>query len=250
MLRSLGFADHEVFRFVPNEDLAPFVPAKWYGEDGYFGIGTGVRLDLSLNGVGIRSGELQLLRDRGGFEVRWAAPVTLLGRTRPEGEVTVFPSGDEGNLFGTIGALYFIGLVLALDPAGPHIGVSDREFRPPPGERWIELRMIGTSGLPVTTDVRLTGFPGEDFGTLFSSAAPASTLAGPLAQRLRGGRHELSLDDRSLEVDFMVGETPEYAVPVGADLQMVLGADVLRQFLTVLDFARGRVWMRGYPGAI
>jgi hypothetical protein len=249
LLRSLGFSEGEIFRAQLDDKLSPFVKSIWYGEEGYFGIGTGVRLDVSLNGVGIRSGKLPLVRERGDFDVYRAVAVSLLGKERPEGEVTVFSSGDEGNVFGTVGALYFRDRVLAVDPAAPSVGVMDRNFEPV-GEGWTRLSLVGESGLPVTADVRVRGMPERQFLTLLSTSEPSSIVASTLMPDQAEEEHELDLGDARLKVTLRAGALPEYVVPLGGDLQVVLGADALCRFLTVFDFRVKTVWMRAYPGAI
>jgi hypothetical protein len=188
-------------------------------------------------------------RERDGFDVHLAAATTLLGKERPEGEVTVFPTEAQGNVFGTIGAPWFEDRVLVVDPAGPSVGVTDRccEF---PGDGWVRLSLIGESGLPVTGDVQLAGASDRHFLTLLSTGEPSSVVTSTLHPGQNESRHKIALGGASVEVTLQTGRLPEYVVPLEGDLQLVLGADVLSRFLTVFDFPGRCIWMWGYPGAI
>ena len=173
----------------------------------------------------------------------------MLGKERLAGEGTVFPSEPEGNVFGSLGATYFADRVLAFDPAEPAVGVTDRDWRPP-GSSWMRFAMSGTSGLPVTADIRVADDPGSGFLALLSTGTCRS-LVGPSAlPDDPEGKREVKLGGALLKVTLSVGDLPEYAVPVGGDLGLVLGSDVLCRFLTVFDFRARAIWMRSYPGAI
>ena len=230
--------------------MSPFVKSTWYGEDGYFGIDTGLRLDLALNGVGIRSGGLPRVREGAEFDMHDAVTISLLGKERPHGEVTVFPSDPKGNVFGRIGAAHFEDRVLAVDPAGPSIGVTVRHWQPV-GQGWTRLSITGPSGLPVTADVRLPTVPEHRFLTLLSTSAPSSLVASTLVPNWREEERDVEWGDARLQqVMLRPGGLPEYAVPLGGNLGMLLGADVLCRFLTVFDFRGRTIWMRAYPGAV
>jgi hypothetical protein len=44
----------------------------------------------------------------------------------------------------------------------------------------------------------------------------------------------------------MCDEMPTYLVDTGAEIQLVLGIDVLRRFLSIFDFRNGMIFLRPY----
>lgn len=257
-MQTLGFADSEIHRVVLDEELRPFVPTSWCGEDGYFQIHTSSRLDLSLDGAGVRSGKLQRLRGRDEFEVWSAEQTTLLGVPRPAGEVTVFPTSEKGNVFGSIGATYFENWVFAFDPAGPHVAASRRDVAFVESAA-IRLDLVGSSGLPVTSDIGFEDARDPYVLSLLATGTSTSYITREAADRLghRASKKrvaaELSLQGAgTVRVDLDIADTaPTYAVPVAdGPIGLVLGIDFLRRFLTVFDFRGGELGLWPYPGAV
>lgn len=259
-LISFGFLAPEIHQVVLDHRACPFIRTEWYGEDGYFALDTGARLDLSLNGVGLRKSNLPKLRESETFAVHSIEEFTLLGQSRPAGEVTVFRGSDEGNVFGTVGILFFKEATVACDPAGPHVAVAKRAWAGPSGkEPFDRLAHVGESGLPITTDVHLSRAPDILPATLLSTGTARSYVSQRFAAGLTPNtinRHDIieitlpTAGALSIAVE-SAGSTPTYAVPLGvAHIDLVLGMDVLRNFVSIFDFRNGLTLLKPYRGAV
>ena len=258
-LTLLGFAPSEIHRVTPDDNCCLYVPVNWYGEDSFLAISTSTRLDLALDGPGLRSGRLPLVRDRGDFTVHMADAVNILGLERPASEVTTFPGRDEGNVVGRVGAPFFSNAVLAFDPAGPYAAISRRDWSPPRelSVSFEALPLVGASGLPITMAVAIAGAPKLQFATLLDTYGAGSYISraaiSALPPKLVRSGHDTKLRPPSgtvVGVELEVSDDmPSYAVDVGAEITLVLGIDVLRRFLTIFDFRAGVAWLRPYGAA-
>lgn len=255
-LKSLGFAESEIFRVTLDKHGSLYVPIEWYNEKGYFSISTATWMDLYLNGFGLSSSNFPLVRERDRSAVYLADEVTLLDQTRPAGEITAYPRTTGGNVFGTIGAPFFGGGILAFDPAGPHVAVARHTWIPPDrGWNFHCLPHVGDSGLPLTRAIRLARAPRVEITTLLHTMSAHSYLTQELVDALppktlrKDERMDLVLPDGStLDVALELRDSAlRYRVTIDeGPIGVVLGIDVLRRCLSVFDFNAGRTWLSPY----
>lgn len=258
-LRTLGFDEAEVHPVVGDREGRLFVPTTWYGRAGYFQISTSTRLDVCLWRTGVDAGQLPVLRERDGFSVHRVDPFELLGRTREDEEITAFRRRDSSNVFGSIGALFFRGVTIALDPAGPCVGVAQRQWESISSADGFErLPHVGSSGLLLTTALRIVDKPDEEFATLIASHLDRSYASQSLLARMgmaderRARRTALVFPSGNAEaLTLDVGDyVSRYAVDIGVDaIDLVLGMNFLRRGYTVVDGSRACTWFRPYSAA-
>lgn len=254
-LISLGFLEEEIHLASLNEKGQFYIPAQWHGDRGYFMVGTSVLADVSLNSAGVRSGNLPLLRSEARYDIHRSEAFTLLGKTRAAGEIAAIRTSEKGTIFGTIGSRFFGEETVALDPAGPYVALTTREWVPPEPSGFFTLPLIGKSVLPLTAAVRFEADPALEHNALLSTDFVQSyvsrTVADALPKRSVGsGRvSTLSFPNASTrEVVFDVKESMS-AYETEHAIGSVLGLDVLVGFLTVLQLGERRAYLQPYGRA-
>lgn len=253
-LKTLGYDASEIHPAAAHADGRLCVPTTWYGLDGYFLVSTSLRLDICLNGSGVDTGNVPLLRDRDEFSVHAMEDFSLLGRLRPAAEVTAYKPAKSTNVFGRVGARFFEGATLALDPAEPSVAVGEWAWQPPRPADYDRFPHIGESRLPLTDLIRFADAPQVPVMTLFASDRSTSCVSSRFMQVL--GRRKFSRrwrtclvlpSGREFDVTVEPRAQPRYASDSGVPaIDLVIGMDLLRRGYTVLDWIDDVTWFGHY----